>query len=90
MNVNEVLANRALELLGYGRGDYAQLHPNDHVNRSQSTNDTMPTAIRVAALRLLGALLAAVDGLVAASTQRRRSGPTCARPAAPTSTTRRR
>ena len=66
MNVNEVLANRALELLGYGRGDYGQLHPNDHVNRSQSTNDTMPTAIRVASLRLLGSLLAAVDGLVAA------------------------
>ena len=66
MNVNEVLANRALELLGYGRGDYGELHPNDHVNRSQSTNDTMPTAIRVASLRLLGSLLTAVDGLVAA------------------------
>jgi aspartate ammonia-lyase len=66
MNVNEVLANRALELLGYGRGDYTQLHPNDHVNRSQSTNDTMPTAIRVAALRLIGTLSAALDGLVAA------------------------
>ncbi|MEO5821722.1 MAG: aspartate ammonia-lyase [Vicinamibacteraceae bacterium] len=64
MNMNEVLANRALELLGYGRGDYGQLHPNDHVNRSQSTNDTMPTAIRIAALRLLGALSTAVDGLV--------------------------
>jgi aspartate ammonia-lyase len=66
MNVNEVLANRALELLGYGRGDYGQLHPNDHVNRSQSTNDTMPTAMRVAALRLLRSLLEAVDGLVGA------------------------
>ena len=66
MNVNEVLANRALELLGHGRGDYGELHPNDHVNRSQSTNDTMPTAIRVASLRLLGSLLTAVDGLVAA------------------------
>ncbi len=54
MNVNEVIANRALELLGHGRGDYSQLHPNDHVNRSQSTNDTMPTAMRIAALRLLG------------------------------------
>src|SRR6187200_2416246 len=48
MNVNEVLANRALEILGHGRGDYGHLHPNDHVNRSQSTNDTMPTAIRIA------------------------------------------
>ena len=63
MNVNEVLANRALELLGFARGDYAQLHPNDHVNRSQSTNDTMPTAIRIAAARLSRALTAAADGL---------------------------
>ena len=70
MNVNEVLANRALELLGYGRGDYGQLHPNDHVNRSQSTNDTMPTAIRVAALRLLRSLLEAVDGLIGAFEER--------------------
>jgi aspartate ammonia-lyase len=64
MNVNEVLANRALEVLGHGRGDYGQLHPNDHVNRSQSTNDTMPTAIRVASLRLLRSLVEAVDGLI--------------------------
>jgi aspartate ammonia-lyase len=66
MNVNEVIANRALELLGCARGDYAQLHPNDHVNRSQSTNDTMPTAMRVAAMRLAGSLSTAVDGLVEA------------------------
>ncbi len=66
MNVNEVLANRALELLGYGRGDYGQLHPNDHVNRSQSTNDTMPTAMRIAALRLLRSLVEAADGLAGA------------------------
>src|SRR5689334_3991985 len=63
MNVNEVLANRALELLGFARGDYAQLHPNDHVNKSQSTNDTMPTAIRIAAAHLARALTAAADGL---------------------------
>jgi aspartate ammonia-lyase len=50
MNVNEVLANRALELLGCTRGDYACCHPNDHVNRSQSTNDVYPTALRVALL----------------------------------------
>jgi aspartate ammonia-lyase len=50
MNFNEVIANRALELLGRKRGDYAHIHPNDHVNMSQSTNDTFPTAMRVAAL----------------------------------------
>ena len=63
MNVNEVLANRALELLGFARGNYAQLHPNDHVNRSQSTNDTMPTAMRIAAARLSRGLAAAAEGL---------------------------
>jgi aspartate ammonia-lyase len=48
MNMNEVLANRALELLGEQRGRYARLHPNEHVNLSQSTNDVYPTAVRVA------------------------------------------
>jgi len=48
MNANEVIANRALEHLGYGRGDYAQLHPLEHVNMSQSTNDVYPTAVKVA------------------------------------------
>lgn len=60
MNVNEVIANRALELLGQARGDYTHLHPNDHVNQSQSTNDTMPTAMRIAVLRLLQELLPAI------------------------------
>jgi fumarate hydratase, class II len=50
MNVNEVLANRANELLGVARGTYAPVHPNDHVNMGQSTNDVIPTAIRLAAL----------------------------------------
>jgi len=50
MNVNEVLANRANELLGATRGAYAPVHPNDHVNMAQSTNDVIPTAIRLAAL----------------------------------------
>ena len=50
MNVNEVLANRALEILGRSRGDYAELSPNDHVNRGQSTNDTYPSAAQVATL----------------------------------------
>jgi len=51
MNVNEVLANRALELLGLPRGDYAAVSPLDHVNLHQSTNDTFPTALRIAAIR---------------------------------------
>jgi aspartate ammonia-lyase len=66
MNVNEVIANRALELLGERRGDYRRLHPNDHVNKAQSTNDTMPTAMRVAAVRLMRETVAALDSLAAA------------------------
>ncbi|NJD10311.1 MAG: aspartate ammonia-lyase, partial [Gemmatimonadetes bacterium] len=50
MNANEVIANRALELLGQPRGRYDVVHPNNHVNLSQSTNDVYPTAIRIAAL----------------------------------------
>jgi len=50
MNVNEVLTNRALEILGKPRGDYREISPNDHVNRGQSTNDTYPTAAQVAVL----------------------------------------
>ncbi len=53
MNVNEVLANRANELLGGERGTYRPVHPNDHVNMAQSTNDTIPTAIRLACLSQL-------------------------------------
>ena len=53
MNVNEVIANRAIEILGGRRGDYALVHPNDHVNLGQSTNDVVPTAMRLAALMLL-------------------------------------
>ncbi|HEY4683539.1 MAG TPA: aspartate ammonia-lyase [Candidatus Acidoferrales bacterium] len=53
MNANEVIANRAIELLGGKRGDYTVIHPNDHVNRSQSTNDVFPTAMRLASLFLL-------------------------------------
>ncbi|WP_306599956.1 aspartate ammonia-lyase [Geothrix sp. 21YS21S-2] len=51
MNVNEVLANRALELLGLSRGDYAAVSPLDHANLHQSTNDTFPTALRIAAIQ---------------------------------------
>lgn len=53
MNANEVIANRAIELLGGKKGDYSLVHPLDHVNMSQSTNDVFPTAVRVAAIRLL-------------------------------------
>ena len=66
MNCNEVLANRANELLGHARGSYAPVHPNDHVNMAQSTNDTIPTATRLAALALLPGLLASLGRLGAA------------------------
>ncbi|MDA0191615.1 MAG: aspartate ammonia-lyase [Proteobacteria bacterium] len=60
MNANEVIANRALELLGHARGDYAELHPLNHVNMSQSTNDVYPTALRVAACFGIARLQAAM------------------------------
>ncbi|HKV72721.1 MAG TPA: aspartate ammonia-lyase [Gemmatimonadales bacterium] len=66
MNANEVLANRANELLGGKRGTYTPVHPNDHVNMAQSTNDVIPTAIRLGALAQLPALLQALDGLAKA------------------------
>jgi aspartate ammonia-lyase len=49
MNANEVICNRALEILGFAKGDYRELHPLDHVNLSQSTNDVYPTAVKLAA-----------------------------------------
>jgi len=63
MNVNEVIANRAIEILGGQRGDYTLVSPNDHVNMAQSTNDTIPTAIRLAAYPLACDLLQAVTAL---------------------------
>jgi fumarate hydratase, class II len=63
MNVNEVLANRANELLGGKRGTYSPVHPNDHVNMAQSTNDTIPTNIRLACLSQLEGLTGAFEGL---------------------------
>ncbi len=57
MNLNEVIANRAEEILGGRRGDYKLVHPNDHVNMGQSTNDVFPTALRLAALDLIGSNL---------------------------------
>lgn len=56
MNMNEVIANRAIEILGGTIGDYTLVHPLDHVNLSQSTNDVYPTALRIAAIRLLVSL----------------------------------
>jgi fumarate hydratase, class II len=63
MNVNEVLANRANEMLGGARGTYQPVHPNDHVNMAQSTNDVIPTAMRLAALATLPGVLTALDVL---------------------------
>lgn len=57
MNANEVIANRALELLGKEKGSYGELSPNSHVNMSQSTNDAFPTAIHIATLNVMGKLL---------------------------------
>lgn len=64
MNMNEVLANRAIELLGGVKGDYSIVHPNDHVNCAQSTNDVYPSAGKLALLRLLKPLVAALVALV--------------------------
>lgn len=57
MNANEVIGNRALELLGHNKGEYIHLSPNTHVNMSQSTNDVFPTAIHISTLKLLEKLL---------------------------------
>jgi aspartate ammonia-lyase len=59
MNANEVITNRALEILGRKKGDHAFLHSHDHVNMGQSTNDVIPTALRLAALKLSGEFCAA-------------------------------
>src|SRR5438552_111563 len=66
MNVNEVLANRANEILGGTRGSYTPVHPNDHVNMAQSTNDVIPTAIRLGCVTELPALLASFESLATA------------------------
>ena len=66
MNCNEVLANRANEILGTARGSYSPVHPNDHVNMAQSTNDVIPTAMRLATLATLPKLLDAMQGLAEA------------------------
>ena len=63
MNANEVIANLALELLGYPQGQYSELHPNEHVNLCQSTNDVYPTALKLAIYADIQALLSAVEYL---------------------------
>ncbi len=65
MNANEVIANRALELLGRERGDYAHCHPNNHINLSQSTNDVYPTALRLAFMASTRTLVAVLKKLIA-------------------------
>jgi aspartate ammonia-lyase len=66
MNANEVIANRALELMGYPKGDYAHCDPHDHVNCSQSTNDAYPSALHIGMALGNADLVAAVDQLIAA------------------------
>ena len=63
MNTNEVIANRAIEILGGKRGDYSVVHPNDHVNFGQSTNDVIPTAMRLASILLFDQLLPEMEHL---------------------------
>jgi len=63
MNVNEVLANRTLEILGKNKGDYKRVNPNDHINMAQSSNDTFPTALHIAVLLELERLLRELDKL---------------------------
>ncbi len=65
MNANEVIANRAIELMGGEKGNYELVHPNNHVNCSQSTNDAYPTAFRIALHTKLTALMAALRHLQA-------------------------
>jgi aspartate ammonia-lyase len=65
MNCNEVLANRANEILGAARGTYQPVHPNDHVNMAQSTNDVIPTAMRLATLATLPGTLRSLERLSA-------------------------
>lgn len=73
MNANEVIANRALEIMGYAKGDYVHCYPNDHVNCGQSTNDAYPTALRYAVYRmnkpLVNSLTHLVDTFKAKATQ---------------------
>ncbi len=70
MNANEVIANRALEILGYERGQYEYCHPNNHVNLSQSTNDVYPTALRIAFVYLTRKLISVLKDLIESFNQK--------------------
>ncbi len=80
MNTNEVLANRANELLGGGRGTYDHVHPNDHVNMAQSTNDVTPTAMRLAMLELTTPLCDELERLATVFTEKAREYAVCVKP----------
>ncbi len=64
MNANEVIANKAIELLGHTKGDYSFVHPNDHVNMCQSTNDVYPTAGKLTVLKLIDKMLPKLEHLI--------------------------
>lgn len=70
MAANEVIANRALEIMGYAKGDYQHCYPNDHVNCAQSTNDAYPTAIRYAFIRMNRMLVKSLEALIEALRQK--------------------
>ncbi len=70
MNANEVIANRALEIMGYEKGDYQHCWPNDHINCSQSTNDAYPTTIKLATYRMNQKLVKKLQEVVAAFRQK--------------------
>ena len=72
MNVNEVIANRAIEILGGARGEYSRVHPIEDVNLNQSTNDTYPTALKVSAITGLRRLSEAIAGLQGAFQEKER------------------
>ena len=70
MNANEVIANRAIELLGGVKGNYTLVHPNDHVNCGQSTNDVYPTCVKMTLYQVCGALLKEMEALIAVLDER--------------------
>jgi aspartate ammonia-lyase len=67
MNANEVIANRALEILGHKKGEYQYCHPNNHINLSQSTNDAYPTAIKIALIKSNRKLIEVLENLIQAT-----------------------
>lgn len=72
MNANEVIANRALEILGHQKGEYKYCHPNNHINLSQSTNDAYPTAIKIALINSNRKLIEVLENLIASTEEKGR------------------